>query len=119
MPPSLSPVAARLRLILETEGRGRSQAIPADYLASRVGISERALRDVINELISQGILVGSCQGRRSGVFLIVTRDDLEVGTETLRRHALSVLTRVSALKKAAERQFGPASLHLFNIEEAS
>jgi biotin operon repressor len=118
MPPSLSPVAARLRLILETEGRGRHHAYPAPKLADRLGVSERQLRGLVNELVESGFLVGSSQRPgHAGLFTIVDRADLEEGTRTLVAHALSTLARVRAVEKAAQAAFGPEALHLFDIDQ--
>lgn len=112
-----SPLARRLLTILETEGRGRFQAIPSPHLAERLGISERQLRGLVGALIGEGVLVGGSIGRPSGLFLCLTEKDLEHGTESLRRHAISILARVSALKKAAEQQFGSKALHLFDLDQ--
>jgi DNA-binding Lrp family transcriptional regulator len=118
MPPDLSPSADRLLSILTNEARGRRRAMAVRALADRLGLSPRDVQDLIAELIQEGTLAGSsCTPGPSGVFLIESEEDLEVGTRHIRSRALSSLKRVSALGKAAAQRFGPEVQTLFDFQE--
>jgi hypothetical protein len=94
--------------------------MPVRRLALRLGISGRDVQTLAAELIEEGHLVGSsCTPGQAGFFLIETEEDLDEGTRHVRSRALSSLRRVSLLRKAAAERFGPSTLHLFDLGEAS
>jgi hypothetical protein len=107
--------------ILETDGKGRANAVPIPDLANRLGIPRRAVQALAVELIDAGVLVGSfCIPGRNGLFLIEDMADLEAGTRHIIARAVSSLRRVRTLKRAAQERFGPDALTLFDLDrEAS
>src|SRR3954470_11599128 len=84
-------------------GRGRASAMPGSILAGQLGVAERTIRALVEELRDRGVLVGSTTS--GGYFLIVSREDLEVGTSHLRSRALSLLHTFGAVRRAAMAQF--------------
>lgn len=116
----ISAAGQSLLRILEADGRGRESALPAPILASRVGLSVREVQTLALELIDSGIVLGSsCVPGRHGLFLCQDLADLEAGTRHIVSRAVNSLRRVRTLKRAAQEQFGPQALRLFDLEEAS
>lgn len=99
---------------------GRTQAIKASHLAEELGTSERMVRALVDELIEQGVLVGSvCSGPFPGYYICQNLDDLEAGCAHLVARARSMFARVRALRAAAEQRFGYQAARLFEIEEVA
>ncbi|HXF72136.1 MAG TPA: HTH domain-containing protein [Actinomycetota bacterium] len=108
----LQDLVSRLR-------EGRAHAIAGHVLARELGISERTLRHLVDELIDRGVLVGSlCSGEIRGYFLIASEEDLAIGTRHLVSRAKALFRRVRTLRRAAEAHFaGSQVLRLFDLEE--
>jgi biotin operon repressor len=103
--------------LLTLLGHGRANARTAADLASRIGLSERAVRGSVEYLRRDGHLIGSTTTDGGGFFLIQTWEELEATARQLRSRALSMLTTKRALEHAAAKQFGPEALRLFDLEE--
>jgi biotin operon repressor len=84
---------------------GRHDPIPGRVLAARLGISERMVRALVEELIDRGSLVGSVLGDRPGYFRIDDLEDLRVGTSHLISRARALHVRIGRLRRSAQRQF--------------
>jgi len=99
--------------------RGYLNAILGSTLAQDLGISERTLRGLVEELAVEGELIGSaCSGEAAGYFLITDERDLAVGTSHLRSHAKAMFRRYGAVQRAARVKFGSeVAGRLFSIEE--
>lgn len=102
---------------------GRELPIRGSVLSAELGVSERVIRAVIEDLVDEGHLVLSiCSGERPGYYISATRDDVEPGCSHLvsRRNALS--RRVASLRRTAIAKY-PADaivLRLFDPDaEAS
>ncbi len=86
---------------------GRASAISGSRLAGGLGVSERTLRALIDDLIVQdGWLIGSTCSEPAGYFVCATEADVEAGTAHLLSRARSLWTRVAALRRAATETFG-------------
>jgi hypothetical protein len=115
----VSPSARRLLDILGTRGVGRRHPVPTKALAAELGVPASVVGELVAEAIEQGALIrSSCNAFRPGYFLIQGLAYLEEGTRHIRARALSSLTRVSVLKRLAERAFGPEAVPLFDLEQA-
>ncbi len=99
---------------------GRSAAIRGGDLAGELGISERTLRGLVDELIDRGWLVGStCSGERPGYFLCRDFADVEAGCAHLVSRARALGVRVARMRAAAEATFGDHVATLFDLEDLS
>lgn len=101
---------------------GRGAAMRGSDLAGELGISERTLRGLVDDLIDRGWLIGStCAGDRPGYFICATPEDLEVGIAHLVSRARSLHVRVARLRNTARDTFGDSEpiLRLFDLEEVS
>jgi hypothetical protein len=114
----VTPSVAHLVAILGRQGIGRRHPVPTRVLAAELDVPRRAVGELVAVAIEQGALIGSsCDASRPGYFVVTDLEDLEEGTRHIRARALSSLKRVSALKRSAERAFGPEALPLFDLEE--
>lgn len=106
---------ARLLALLPT---GHENAKPAFLLAHQLGTTTRQVGLAVAELRKAGVLVGSGCGMRAGYFLAVTEKDVEVGLAHIVSRVSESMKAVRAMRKAAAERFAPATLSLFDLEEA-
>lgn len=112
---AVSELLGQLTVLLPT---GRQFAIRGRDLADELGIAERTLRSLVDELIDRGWCVGSvCSGDRPGYFLCADEHDVEAGVAHLVSRARSMHVRVARLRASAMTQFGPTVLRLFDLDE--
>jgi len=98
-----------LRFII---GRPRAQAIKIRDLAARLGMNERAMRQVINLLRIMGYPIGSSSNQPAGYFEIRTLEELEETCRMFKRRALDELYVCSRLRKCSL----PELLHQLKLE---
>lgn len=82
---------------------GKEKAISARHLSAIFGISDRALRDIINEIRTSTDfekVVGACT---KGYFVCATDDEVSETNNSLRHHALSELQVYWANERKAGR----------------
>lgn len=72
---------------------GRGKAIKADHLADKLYSNERVVREVIGELIDDGLPVCSVTERPAGFFVALNREEAERYTESLLSRAIRILYR--------------------------
>jgi len=82
---------------------GLKNAIPAIELAIAAEITERQLRDVINDLIDAGRLIGSSD---EGYYTISTWAEYDKSTARLRNQLKHLSRRICQLEKNAETLLG-------------
>lgn len=99
--------------------RGYVNAVLGVTLARGLGISERTLRSLVEELTLDGELIGSaCAGEAAGYFLITDERDLAIGTSHLRSRAKAMFRRYGATQRAAREKFGTeVAGRLFSLED--
>lgn len=113
-------MSTQAQVLLDRLGHGQRAARSAQDLAAELGVSERKVGELAVDLIDAGCLIGStCDADHHGYFVIVTEQDLEVGTRHIRARALASLHRLSTLRKAAAARFTEADLTLFDMEESA
>lgn len=90
-------------------------------MAAELGVSSRAVGELVAEAIEQGALIGStCNGQRAGYFLVTNMEDLEFGTRHIRHRALGCLRRIRLLRKAAAERFAEGEVQrLFDLEDSN
>ena len=114
----IDPVEELLTRLWSRLPTGRDFAIRGADLAAALGVSERTIRSLVDELIDRGYIVGSvCSGERPGYFICRDLDDVEVGTGHLVSRAKALHVRVAKLRRAAEATFGPEVWTLFDLDE--
>jgi hypothetical protein len=103
--------------------RGYINAVLGSTLARGLGISERTLRGLVEELTLEASedseLIGSaCSGEAAGYFLITSERDLDVGTSHLRSRGKALFRRYAAVQRVARAKFGgDVAARLFSLEE--
>jgi hypothetical protein len=91
--------------MLIAERHGRANAISAADLAIRTGRSDRAVRKIVKALIEQhGAPIASSPHPPAGYFIPETLIEISEVTDSLRGRALSILTRMSRLKRSTLRE---------------
>jgi hypothetical protein len=115
-----APGKARAEDVLEALAvlipRGRTSAVKASFLAGRLGVSERTVRALVDELIDRGYLIGSSCGQTPGYFTVADREDLDVAIGNLRPRVRSLVNRWKRLEASALERFGTESLRLFELD---
>lgn len=85
--------------------RGRDHAIPVPELAAKTGILEVSVRAIVKGLIEEHHkLIGSATSPPAGFFVIETREELRAVCDSLKGRALSILYRMSVLKRCGIRR---------------
>lgn len=110
--PIPEPAAAIWRII-SSECPGRERAVPMPELASRLGISTRAVQSEIEYLILEhGKRIGSSCGKVSGYYLITDEADLELVYRNRMNRALGNFRIAARLKRetAIQEMMGQVSL---------
>lgn len=100
---------ALLRLVLEilSEHVGARSAITAEKIAKCIGSNARHVRAIIEDLISDGYLIGATStGPCPGFFMIETVREWEVYLDDLDNRAKKILVRRKHIRQAGERRFG-------------
>jgi hypothetical protein len=94
--------------------RGREQAISMPELASLVGLSTRALQDVIAHLIEEhNTLICSACGRNHGYYLPADESEYRAGVDQLKHRIMSLAKRMRAMdRQAYEDLFGQGCMEL-------
>lgn len=104
----LTDLRSRLRVGWQSPTSGR-------VLSQDMGISERTLRELVNELIDRGHAVGSSQ---DGYFIMQSDFDFDIGTRHLRARAMSLLVRVKKVRQVASLSaVKPGILRLFELDD--
>lgn len=97
---------------------GRANAISAATLAIWTGLSDRAVRKIVKALIEQcGAPIASSPHPPAGYFIPETLSEILEVTESLRGRALSILVRMSRLKRSTLRE--TVDQLLLEIEDAA
>lgn len=100
---------------------GRDQALPRARLLVLVHnmpncrtVSDRQLRAAINQLRKDGNLICSAGGEEGGYYSPASWDELDDYLQReLHSRAMDMLEQEKALKRAAERRWGPQQFSLF------
>jgi hypothetical protein len=116
-----APGKARAEDLLEALSallpRGRGNAVKASFIGSRLGVSERTVRALVDDLIDRGVPVGSSSSAsEGGYFICRDRDDFDAAARNLRPRALAIVHRWSVLQKAATEALGTEALRLFDLD---
>lgn len=81
---------------------GRENAYKLDLLSSIMGVDERTIRQMIEDLTTNGCVVCNLQNGK-GYFRPTTDDDFEAMIKLSASRAKSLLRKEYAIKKALER----------------
>ena len=81
---------------------GRENAYPLNFLCEMMGTSERVIRQMIENLTTNGCVVCNLQNGK-GYFRPTTDDDFEAMIKLSASRAKSLLRKEYAIKKALER----------------
>jgi len=81
---------------------GRENAYPLNFLCEMMGASERVIRQMIEDLTTNGCVVCNLQNGK-GYFRPTTDDDFEAMIKLSASRAKSLLRKEYAIKKALER----------------
>ena len=87
------------RTILSLLGHGADNTRPTAYLAKMMGLSDRAVRKVIRDLvIDHGVpIVGVRNGAKTGYYIATDQDELIRATEPLKNEIKQLALRNRAL----------------------
>lgn len=88
---------------------GRASAITGESLARMVGQRNRQLRQVIEELIEDGMPIVSTSEPPAGYFIASSHKEAEEHTESLKSRAELLFLRRSKVIKNTALYLGPAS----------
>jgi hypothetical protein len=102
-PAQLSPEQRSVAVAIEAHRR--TDPIPLRSLVARVGLSERVVQQIIEELIvTHGVRIGASRELpRAGYYLCVDAADIDAAVRPLRSSAASLLKRIEALTRSSER----------------
>lgn len=95
-------------MVLRIIGRhqGRASAITVEIISELTGIAPRQVRDIVKHLIEHHhARIGSALTRPAGYYMIATDDEAAQNELTLRRLALSILTRAAVLKNLTVQEY--------------
>lgn len=93
------------RAVLATIPEGHRKAITARQLSTKLGMSDRVVRSIIQELILDGHPIGSSVSGRMGYFKINNQEDFNVAVKHLKPRAINIFRRIRALEKIAARRY--------------
>jgi hypothetical protein len=97
---------------------GRSEAIGAQALAIRTGLSDRMVRKIVKALIEQhDCPIASSPHPPAGYYCPETIPEISETLDSLRGRALSILTRMSRLRRSTLRE--TVDQLLLGIDEAA
>jgi hypothetical protein len=90
------------RAVLRHLRRGRKNAISMPELAAAVGVSTRALQDIISHIIQDHkTLICSACGKNHGYYLPVDESEYRAGVNQLKHRIISLAKRMRAMDKEA------------------
>ncbi len=95
---------------------GHEAPLPARILAGMMDVSERRVGALVAELRKAGYLVGSTCGPDAGYFRCHNAEDVRRGMGHIIARASQSLAVVRAVQRTAEREFGPQTASLFDLE---
>lgn len=85
--------------------RGRDHAISVSELSDKTSIEDVSVRAIVKGLIEEHHkLIGSATSPPVGFYIIETREELRVVCNSLKGRALSILYRMSVLKRCGIRR---------------
>lgn len=91
--------------MLIAERYGRANAISASDLAGRTGISDRTVRKIVKTLIEHhGCPIASSPHPPAGFFVPAELPEIVEALESLKGRALSILVRMSRLRRITLRE---------------
>jgi len=93
-----APVSALLTHI----PRGREHATSIRALTLATGLTDRAVREEIERLVTEGHIPVICLPTNPGVFIATTEAEVALGQRQMRSRAMSMLRRARALRLCAE-----------------
>lgn len=97
---------------------GRSEAIGVPTLANRIGLTDRMVRRIVKSLIeTHGCPIASSPHPPAGYWVPETIPEISETLDSLRGRALSILTRMSRLKRSTLRE--TVDQLLLGIDEAA
>ena len=82
--------------------KGEKHAIKKSDLARICNLNEREMREVINELIEDGLPVCSRTGNPAGYFIAETPEELRASIETIDHYAMSLLKHEKLLRNCLD-----------------
>lgn len=113
----MSPDESRVWSLIANH-RGRSEAISAPLLAIRTGLSDRMVRKIVKALIEvHGCPIASSPHPPAGYYVPEALPEIMDTLDSLRGRALSILTRMSRLRRTTLKE--TVNQLLLGIDEAA
>lgn len=79
--------------------RGAAQAVKIDQLTKSLGVSDRAIKQMVKDLVEVfGLPVGASRKAPYGYFLAVTSDELKATCDNYFREAVSLFYRIARIR---------------------
>lgn len=99
LPSPLSAEECRVISLL-SRCRGRAAAVPMAQLAAAVGLSTRALQQLVTHLIIEhAVPIGSATGEAHGYFLVEDAADVKAACDQLRHRIIHLAQRMATLQR--------------------
>lgn len=102
---AMTPLEARIWLLIVQHHHGRDKVIGVPALAEQGGVSERQTQKIVKRLIEvYGCPIASTPHPPAGYFIPETFDEIADTLDSLKGRALSILTRMSRLRRSTLRE---------------
>jgi hypothetical protein len=93
-----SPVERQIFELIEPH-RGHKQPISIAAIHTVTGLSERAIKDAVFELVvTHKVMIGASRGHSAGYYLVETSEDQELAARPYEAQIIAMLRRLKVLK---------------------